>query len=67
MSAVAEIKEFISKVVETVKNLIEFLTYDMWRLDFSKPQRFSEKVIHRIQDGELTPGRQNLELFRDLA
>ena len=25
------------------------------------------QVIHRIQDGELTPGRQNLELFRDLA
>ncbi len=57
MSAVAEIKEFISKVVETVKNLIEFLTYDMWRLDFSKPQRFSEKVIHRIQVGTLTASR----------
>ena len=25
------------------------------------------QVIHRIQDGELTPGRQNLELFRDMA
>lgn len=57
MSAVAEIKEFISKVVETVKNLIEFLTYDMWRLDFSKPQRFSEKVIHRIQVATLTASR----------
>ena len=25
------------------------------------------QVIHRIQDGELTPGRQNLELLRELA
>ena len=57
MSAAKEIKEFISKVVETVKNLIEFLTYDMWRLDFSKPQRFSEKVIHRIQVATLTASR----------
>lgn len=57
MSAVSEIKEFISKVAETVKNLIEFLTYDMWRLDFSKPQRFSEKVIHRIQVATLTASR----------
>ena len=57
MSAAKEINEFISKVVETVKNLIEFLTYDMWRLDFSKPQRFSEKVIHRIQVATLTASR----------
>ena len=38
------IKETIGKWVESGKNLIEFLTYDIWRLDFSKPQRFSEKV-----------------------
>lgn len=57
MIAVADIKEFFSKLVEMVKNLIEFLTYDMWRLDFSKPQRFSEKVIHRIQVFILTLSR----------
>ena len=51
------LKEKISKLVEMVKNIIEFLTYDIWRLDFSKPQRFSEQVIHRIQVATLTASR----------
>lgn len=51
------IKETIGKWVESGKNLIEFLTYDIWRLDFSKPQRFSEKVTRRIQVAVLTASR----------
>ena len=54
---IGAIKEFFTKVVEMVKNWIEFLTYDIWRLDFSKPQRFSEKVIHRLQVATLTASR----------
>ena len=57
MSAVEAIKSWFSHLVEMIKNLIEFLTYDIWRLDFSKPQRFSENVIHRIQVGILTISR----------
>lgn len=51
------LKEKWSKLVELVKNVIEFLTYDIWRLDFSKPQRFSEEVVHRIQVATLTASR----------
>lgn len=51
------IKETVGKWVEGVKNLIEFLTYDIWRLDFSKPQRLSEKVAHRLQVAILTASR----------
>ncbi|MBR5034334.1 MAG: YihY/virulence factor BrkB family protein [Bacteroidales bacterium] len=57
MSAFEGIKSWFSHLVELVKNLIEFLTYDIWRLDFSKPQRFSENVVHRIQVGILTASR----------
>ena len=57
MSAFGGIKSWFSHLVELVKNLIEFLTYDIWRLDFSKPQRFSENVVHRIQVGILTVSR----------
>lgn len=53
----SHIKETIKKWIEALKNLIEFLTYDIWRLDFTKPQRFSEKVIHRIQVVILTGSR----------
>jgi len=51
------IKEFIDKCVEVVKNVIEFLTYDIWRLDFSKPQRFSQNVIRRVKVVILTLSR----------
>ena len=51
------IKETVGKWIEGVKNLIEFLTYDIWRLDFSKPQRLSEKVAHRLQVAILTASR----------
>lgn len=54
---IGAIKDFFNKVVDAVKNWIEFLTYDIWRLDFSKPQRFSEKVIHRMQVATLTASR----------
>ena len=54
---IQHIKETVGKWVEAVKNLIEFLTYDLWRLDFSKPQRLSEKVAHRIQVALLTASR----------
>ena len=51
------IKETVAKWVEAGKDLIQFLTYDIWRLDFSKPQRFSENVIRRIQVGTLSASR----------
>jgi len=51
------IKKTVNRCIEAVKNWIEFLTYDIWRLDFSKPQRFSEKVVHRIQVATLTASR----------
>lgn len=53
----SKFKDTIVKWTEMFKNLIEFLTYDIWRLDFSKPQRFSENVIHRIQVATLTASR----------
>lgn len=53
----SQIKEHIDKWTEFVKNLIEFLTYDIWRLDFSKPQRFSQNVIRRIKVTILTFSR----------
>ena len=55
--AFSGIKSWFSHLVELVKDLIEFLTYDIWRLDFSKPQRFSENVVHRIQVATLTASR----------
>lgn len=51
------IKETIGKWVEAFKSFIEFLTYDIWRLDFSKPQLLSEKVAHRLQVAILTASR----------
>ena len=51
------IKQTIGKWIDLVKNLIEFLTYDLWRLDFSKPQRLSENVARRIQVAMLTGSR----------
>ncbi len=43
--------------IDAVMELLEFLTYDLWRLDFSKPMRLSEKVVHRIQVATLTASR----------
>ena len=57
MTAFSGIKSWFTHLVELVKNVIEFLTYDIWRLDFSKPQRFSENVVHRIQVATLTASR----------
>ncbi|MBO4557003.1 MAG: YihY/virulence factor BrkB family protein [Bacteroidales bacterium] len=57
MTVIEAIKSWFSHLAELVKNLIEFLTYDIWRLDFSKPQRFSEKVVRRIQVATLTASR----------
>ena len=51
------LKETITKWIDAVKDIIEFLTYDIWRLDFSKPQRFSQKVTRRIQVALLTASR----------
>ena len=51
------IKETVGKWIEAGKNLFEFMTYDIWRLDFSKPQRLSEKVAHRLQVAILTGSR----------
>lgn len=53
----SHLKEFIDKCVNVVKELIEFLTYDIWRLDFSKPQRFSQNVVRRIKVTILTLSR----------
>ena len=50
-------KEFIDKCVQLVKDIIEFLTYDIWRLDFSKPQRLSQNVVRRIKVVLLTSSR----------
>ncbi|MBP5505255.1 MAG: YihY/virulence factor BrkB family protein [Bacteroidales bacterium] len=51
------IKECVGKWIEALKNLLEFLTYDIWRLDFSKPQRLSQTVAHRLQVAILTGTR----------
>lgn len=53
----AHIKETVGDWIEAIKNLLEFLTYDIWRLDFSKPQRLSEKVAHRLRVAILTGSR----------
>ena len=58
---VNHIKEIVGKWVDFVKNLIEFLTYDLWRLDFTKPQRLSQKVAHRLQVAILTGSRFTTE------
>ncbi len=51
------IRSTVKRCIDAVLDLLEFLTYDLWRLDFSKPLRLSESVAHRIQVATLTASR----------